>query len=247
MSMINNLAKIPLIILRLEGDFQSFGTQGKWYIRETDPEPSKSAIIGMIGNAMGLKKFDPKLVELEQKLELAIRIDREGTVIEDYHTIQKGSRSANHKFSDNPLLTTRTYLQNASFLVIVKSKTNDKSYLESIANAFQNPKRPIYIGRKCCIPTKPVFQALKEQYTSMEEAIRNEPWESSYDEKPPQFLTATIEDPSGEFLRKDVYLGTPSENKGYRNVRQIHIQTSSLPMNNNSLNTYNTKNNGKNP
>jgi len=216
------------LMLRLEGDFQSFGTQGKWYIRETDPEPSKSAIIGMIGNAMGLKKFDQKLEALDDSLEMAVRIEYQGVIMEDYHTVEAGSRSANRKFSLNPLLTTRTYLQNASFLVVLKSKKNDKAELQAIADALQNPKRAIFIGRKCCIPTRPIFQKIIEEYSSMEEAIKNEPWESSFTKNMPKLLSATIEDSAGELLRQDRFKCSPSEAKGYRNVRQINVPNPSL-------------------
>jgi len=226
--------KTPLIILRLEAVLQSFGTTGRWYIRETDMEPSKSAIIGMIGNAMGLKKFDQKLEDLDHALEMATRTDFQGDTLCDYHTIGKGSRSADGKFNPFTILTDRYYLQDSSFLVVIKSKDNDKKLLEEIANALQNPKRPIYIGRKCCIPTKPVFQEITERYTSMEEAITNEPWESSYIPKYklpaalPKVLSATIEDPEGEYLKQDAFRSNPAESRAFRNVRQIHVPNPSL-------------------
>jgi len=157
--------KTPLIILRLEAVLQSFGTRGKWYIRETDMEPSKSAIIGMIGNAMGLKKFDQKLEDLDRALEMATRTDFQGDTLCDFQTVEKGSRSADGKFNQYGMLIDRYYLQDSSFLVVIKSRDNDKKLLEEIANALQNPKRPIYIGRKCCIPTRPVFQEITEIYT----------------------------------------------------------------------------------
>lgn len=219
--------KIPLIILRLEADLQSFGTRGKWYIRETDLEPSKSAVIGMIGNAMGLKKFDKKLEDLDKALEMATRTDYQGTILYDYHTIEKGSRSAEGKFNENPMLTDRYYLQDSSFLVVIKSKNNDKKLLEEIASALQNPKRAIYIGRKCCIPTRPLLQELTEKYTSMEDAIKNEPWDSTIlkekDRDPPEILAATIEDLEGEYSKQDAFRSNPAESRAFRNVRQIHV------------------------
>ena len=48
--------------------------------------------------------------------------------------------------------------------------------LTNCAEALQNPKWPVYLGRKACIPCRPVFEALTNEYASIEEAFAMHPW-----------------------------------------------------------------------
>ena len=50
------------ILLKLSGPLQSWGTSSKFETRETDYYPSKSAIIGMVGACMGLKRDEDEKI-----------------------------------------------------------------------------------------------------------------------------------------------------------------------------------------
>ena len=45
-----------VLVLRLEGPLQSWGERSRWDVRETADRPTKSAVIGLLGAALGLKR-----------------------------------------------------------------------------------------------------------------------------------------------------------------------------------------------
>jgi CRISPR system Cascade subunit CasD len=151
------------LLLRLEGPLQSWGTQGKYGIRDTDREPSKSGVLGLVGAALGMRRDDHSLLEQLRALELAVRVDREGAVLRDYHTVGAGTfRGKPHSLwsRDNkkdPALTERFYLMDASFLVALGG---DDALVQRIAEAVRAPVWPLFLGRRACPPSSPVFAGL---------------------------------------------------------------------------------------
>src|SRR3954469_17094930 len=77
----------PILLLRLEGPLQSWGTRSRWDVRDTAPEPTKSGIIGLLGCALGYPLYDPRLEQLSNALRFGVRIENAGAVITDYQTV----------------------------------------------------------------------------------------------------------------------------------------------------------------
>ena len=159
------------VLLRLEGPLQSWGTQGRFSIRDTDSDPSKSGVLGMVGAALGMARDDAAELAVLATLRMAVRVDREGAPLRDYHTAGGGRfKGKNHEVygASGTVLTDRHYLADASFLVALGSKDGD--LVTRIARALQNPAWPIYLGRKSCVPSAPVFEG---QYDGLpEDAVR---------------------------------------------------------------------------
>lgn len=157
------------LVLRLEGPLQSWATQSKLGIRDTDREPSKSGVIGLIGAALGMDRDDDvQLAEL-RALSMAVRVDRAGALLRDYHTVGGGrfrDRSERGdlryfvfdtdagKVGSNCIPTERYYLQDASFTVAL---SGESGLMERIAGAVRMPHWPIFLGRRACVPSAPVF------------------------------------------------------------------------------------------
>src|SRR5262245_32759321 len=74
------------LFLRLEGPLQSWSLRDHWEERSTASEPTKSGVIGLLGCALGLHRGDDRLRRLSEALRMGVRIDRQGTVLVDYHT-----------------------------------------------------------------------------------------------------------------------------------------------------------------
>mgnify|MGYP001267725414 FL=1 len=95
----------PILLLRLEGPLQSWGLRARWSRRDTGPEPTKSAIIGLLGCAAGIlrpdwrSKVEPdrSLEQWDRVLNFGVRIDRPGMIETDYHTVQGHFWQANGK------------------------------------------------------------------------------------------------------------------------------------------------------
>ena len=166
-----------LIILRLEGILQSWGENSKWNKRTTARFPTKSAITGMIGCAMGLPRESAELAKIAERINLGIRADRIGSVMNDYQTVQGMPdlyTADGKKRNNNTLVTPREYLCDASFLVVIET---EEDIANSIINAFNDPVWPIYLGRKNCIPSRPVLEAVKKQYTNVFYELKTYPKE----------------------------------------------------------------------
>lgn len=163
--------KTPVLILRLEGPLQSWGERSKWDTRDTAPFPTKSGIVGLIGCALGLERGDAKLTYLDKNIELAVREDYHGPVIEDYHTVQSDKilNAKGERRSGNTIVSKRYYIQDAGFTVALTSK--DDKLLSLIAQALRKPRWPVYLGRKSCVPSRPVFDGFYDVFSDLEEAL----------------------------------------------------------------------------
>lgn len=171
---------IPILVLRLEGLLQSWGEHSKWNYRDSAPMPTKSGVVGMIGCAMGWERDDDRLKTISDNLQMAVRADRPGREIVDFHTVQSREflnaqgKHLGKKGEYYTIITYRTYLQDAFFTVAL---SGDVQCLREIADAFLHPKWPVYLGRKSCVPSRPVLDKITEEYGSLAEAIRAIPFE----------------------------------------------------------------------
>ena len=148
------------LLLRLAGPMQSWGTDSKFDVRRTQREPSKSGVIGLIAAALGIPRQDQEILHTLASLRFGIRVDREGTMIRDYHTAHPGKGS--------PYVTHRYYLSDAIFVAGLESK--DEELLNKIGKALQAPAFPLYLGRRSCPPTGRVF--LEVSPKPLEEPLR---------------------------------------------------------------------------
>lgn len=164
-----------MIVLRLEGALQSWGDTSKWDYRESSDLPSKSGIVGLIGCAMGLERGSAELPKLAEAIRIAVRADRAGIRTVDYQTVTGApllNAEGKPKSTGNTIVSPREYLQDACFTVFISA---DDTWIDRIQAAFLNPKWCVYLGRKNCIPSRPVFEATIKEYDSLEEAVRNYP------------------------------------------------------------------------
>lgn len=166
------------VMLRLAGPLQSWGTQGRYAVRDTDSEPSKSGVVGLVGAALGMARDDGATLAQLRALGFAVRVDREGTPMRDYHTVGGGrfaggphglwSIEAGRK-TVNTALTHRYYLADASFLAALGGE--DQVLVERIARALTQPVWPLFLGRRACPPSEPVFAGIFDG--SPEAAVRS--------------------------------------------------------------------------
>ena len=169
------------LLLCLEGPLQAWGERGRWGVRDSAPEPTKSGVIGLHGCAMGISDDEP-LRHLSDNLRMGVRVDQIGTRLTDYHTTGGGHGrpmmlTADGKFKETPELSWRDYLCDASFRVALQS--DDETLIDQLAQAVQNPVWPFYLGRKACIPSKPVFESTGK-YDTLTDALLSDCEATSY-------------------------------------------------------------------
>lgn len=149
--------KTSLLVLRLEGAMQSWGDGSKWDDRDSASMPGKSAIVGLLACAMGIGREDPEMIALSEAVSVTVRADRPGTKIVDFQTVTGDPlRTADGgKRSSGTIISKRTYLQDASFLVVIAA---DPNWHDRITAALKAPKWCMYLGRKNCVPSRPVLE-----------------------------------------------------------------------------------------
>lgn len=215
----------PLILLlRLEGPLQSWGERARWDYRDTMTMPTKSGVIGILACAIGIPRKDSLLCKMDEKLRMGVRMDRSGLIMTDYQTISGNIRTADggqrgKKNEDSTLQSWRQYLQDASFLVALNG---ENELLQRCADAVKKPVWPVFLGRKSCVPTRPVFERLTNDYSSLEDALRNYPISDIGDTD--RELLCEIEDSyDGQYQRRDKMMGTPINAFGDRHIKIISV------------------------
>ena len=164
-----------LLILRLEGVLQSWGEDSKWDARDTAVMPTKSGIVGLLACALGWERGDARIAELYDKIQIAVRADRPGVRMTDYHTVTGHPlRNAEGKprSTGNTIVTSRQYLQDASFLVVLQA---GEPVIKMLEQALRSPKWCLYLGRRSCVPSRPVLESVTDRYADLMDAVRQYP------------------------------------------------------------------------
>lgn len=212
-----------LLILRLEGALQSWGENSKWDARDTAALPTKSGIVGLLACALGWARGDARIAALFGQIQVAVRADRPGVRMTDYHTVTGHPlRNAEGKprSRGNTIVTHRQYLQDASFLVILRAEEQTFRMLEQ---ALRRPVWCVYLGRKSCVPSRPVLEAATNQYADLMDAVLHYPaadraqYPMQYECEQEQLHLATLhrqdgkpEADSRQFARRRVWRGVIS-------------------------------------
>ena len=155
------------LIFRLYGMMASWGDIAPGEVRPTFDRPSKSAVMGLIAAALGIRRDEEERQrELAVGYLLAIRIDSPGSLMRDYHTVQvppAGNSGTNDSFTTrrdelavpreelNTILTSRDYRSDAVYTICLWGRSASPPYSPAtIRYALENPVFVLYLGRKSC-------------------------------------------------------------------------------------------------
>lgn len=141
------------LLMRFVGPLQAWGTTSRFDERDTGLEPSKSGAIGLICAALGRDRAEP--VDDLAALSMGVRVDREGMPLRDFHTATGVLNALGKPRSEPTVISSRFYLSDAAFLVGLAG--HNRTLLEGIQHALQTPVWPIFLGRKACVPSYPVW------------------------------------------------------------------------------------------
>lgn len=175
---------MKILLFRLEGPLQSWGEMSHWDVRETAYIPTKSAIVGLLSSCMGWHRDDRRIQKLNDAIKLGVRVDRQGNLLVDFHTVKGCPRLAvagggYRALDKSTIISRRSYLQDASFLVAI---TADDEIVEQLKNGLTNPCYVPFLGRKACIPSVPIIPVVRNEYSSIEEAFEKEPLPERYEQ-----------------------------------------------------------------
>lgn len=214
------------LLVRLEGPLQAWGDVAFDPRRPTRDFPSRSALAGLLANALGWEHRDgARTTALQDALRLAVREDVPPRRLRDYQTADLGRIGAagwtrwgiekrGGSASDGTQILEKFYLADGSFLVALALHDGAPVSLGEVAAALRRPARPLFLGRKGCVPSLPLLEdryengVLREGRITAEtayEALRHAPatdhpgvrtrcrcWYAP-DDGPPADLAATAE------------------------------------------------------
>lgn len=157
------------LIFRLYGPLAAWGDIAVGEYRPSFAHPSKSAIIGLLAAALGIRRDEEdRQKKLAEACSFAVRVDAMGTLLRDYHTTQvpstrKGithyTRRSELAGDDlNTILSSRDYRCDAAYTVAVAIREGSAYTAQKLADALLKPVFTLYLGRKSCplaLPLQP--------------------------------------------------------------------------------------------
>ena len=168
------------MLLRLEAPLMSFGAEAVDAYGVVADFPARSAITGLIGNALGWDRSDgDRLDALQRRLVMGSVRQREGQRIQDFQTAQLGKDDAGWTTRGRPegrAGGADTYRSphiryrdaDADVLVLVALRLDpldEVPDLSAIAAALDQPERPLFIGRKPFLPSGRIFAGWAEAHS----------------------------------------------------------------------------------
>ena len=134
-------------LLPLDGPMQAWADTGFGQIREAGPFPSRAGVLGIVAAALGVPRFDARLVEIHDTFRVHVAVARPGRVLRDFHTVDTRRAS--------PALTWRDYHHDARFAALVES--DDATDVSAAVAALRRPVYPAFLGRRACPPARPLL------------------------------------------------------------------------------------------
>jgi CRISPR system Cascade subunit CasD len=202
---------VPTLLLRMRAPMMSWGDHSRFTIRDTRTEPTKSAVIGLLCAALGRPRWEP--ISDLAALKMGVRVDREGLMQCDYHTVMDGIKSSGSK--GDTVISHRYYIADADYLVGLEG---DRSLLTTLDEALQNPCWQMYFGRKSFVPSRPVRIGIIDR--DLLAALQHHPYELRNNHKPPtDCLRYVWEVANSPDIRQDVPLNWQKRQFGSRCVK----------------------------
>ena len=160
------------LILTLEGPLAAYGAEMVDALGPVREWPGASLLTGLLANALGWTRgMGAEHARLQARLRFAIRIDRDGRPMRDFQTAQLAhndrgwtthgqpeGRAGGAATYDSPHIRERHYFADSSISVaLVLDPADEPPSLDALAAALDHPARPLFLGRKPCLPSRPFF------------------------------------------------------------------------------------------
>ncbi len=163
-------------VFRLYGPLVSWGDVAVGGERRSFAFPSKSAIVGLVAAALGIRRDDEeRLHHLSENIGFGVKVISPGIMIRDFHTAQAPDEDRKVRFYTrkdemtlnpeklNTILSRREYRCDSMAHAAVWLKNADGSLsIEDIRDALLKPVYHLYLGRKSCPPALPLHPQLIE-------------------------------------------------------------------------------------
>lgn len=163
------------LMLALEGPLAGYGAEmvdARGPVRDW---PGASLLTGLLANALGYMRGDRQAhARLQERLRFAVRIDRAGARLRDFQTAKlekddkgwttrgepEGRKGATY---DTPHIRERDYFADLALTVaLTLDPPEELPDLAALGSALERPARPLFLGRKPCLPSRPIYAGMIE-------------------------------------------------------------------------------------
>ena len=174
---------MDILLLRFDAPLMSFGGVMVDQHGPTDRFPGLSLLTGLLGNALGWRHGDAAaLTQLQGRIEFAARWDLAPEPLLDYHTVDLGQakmigyaepdersqhggwttrgqpeRRGKGEACYGTHIRYRHYWANGVMTVALTLTGDGPPTVADLAHALRAPARPLFLGRKTCLPAAPVL------------------------------------------------------------------------------------------
>ena len=169
--------------LQLAAPLMAFGGVAIDHVGPTREFPSASALTGLLANALGLRREEgARLQALQDRLIFGalsampmgrtaplVVTDTQNAKLEKSDRgwttwgMPEGRAGATY---DSPHRRRRDYLADHETRVVLRLAADDGPTLDDVAAVLDRPARPLFIGRKPCLPTRPLLAGRLEGATA---------------------------------------------------------------------------------
>ncbi len=162
-----------VLLLRFDAPLMSFGGTTVDQRNVTEAAPTLSLLVGLLGNALGYDHSEAeRLQRLQDRLRFAARRDRQGEELIDYQTVDLSQTFLTESWTTHGMpagrgkgaantgthIRYRHYWAGAAFTVALRLEpASEEPSLPTIEKALREPERPLFLGRKTCLPASPVL------------------------------------------------------------------------------------------
>jgi CRISPR system Cascade subunit CasD len=169
------------LVFQLYAPLASWGDIAVGEVRPTLSHPTRSALLGLLGAAMGIRRdAGAALHAMREGYGFGVKVTGDGTPLRDYHTIQTpsakgGKRGSSAKFATrreelhaaelNTIVSTREYRSDAQYVIVVWERAAPPYSLPAIAERLATPVFTLYLGRKACPPALPLCPQIVDAAT----------------------------------------------------------------------------------
>ncbi len=165
------------LMLRLEGPLMAFGDIMVDAIGPIREAPSASTLTGLLANALGVRREESRsLGRLQERVVFGSRIDRPGERFTEFQTAKleasdKGwttrgrpeGRTGGTATYDSPHIRYRDYDAGKRVTIALRFDPADEvPGLDAVAAALDEPARPLFLGRKPCLPSHRILLGFRE-------------------------------------------------------------------------------------
>lgn len=181
---------MDVLLLRLDAPLMSFGAVVVDQHHPTWHFPGTAMLAGLLGNALGWGHRDTgQLQALQDRLRFAARWDAQPEPLTDYQTVDLGqdflvdtgwtTRGRQEERGKGAATTgthirLRNYWANGVATLALALDDEGEPSLATIEQALRFPARPLFLGRKHCLPAAPLVIGRREA-TGVKEALQAEP------------------------------------------------------------------------